>query len=125
MNPLTNISNLAANASLLVASAIILGSFGFMAYKHHRREVPLKTLLPFLLTFILFLNLLILSFVRSNGLITALSVLLLPITTLWGIVAAWKGYRWVSVINILFELFLLYVITMMVLIILVLTSRFQ
>lgn len=125
MNPITNTSTLAANVSLVIAAAIILVSFGFMAYKHHKRELPLKTLLPFLLNFILFLNLLILSFVRTHTLITVLSVLLLPVTTLWGIIAAWKNHRWISVINIIFDLFLIYVITMLALIILVLATRFQ
>lgn len=125
MLPFTASSGLVANISLVITSAIILVSFGFMLYKHHKKNIPLKTLLPFLLNFGLFLNLFILSFIPTNDLITALSIMLLPFTTLWGIIVAWKKYRWVSVINILFELFLLYVIAMLALVILVLATRFQ
>lgn len=125
MNPLTNGSSLAANISIVITSAIILVSFGFMAYAYHKQRIHLKTLIPFSLNFGLLVSLFLLSLTSANGIMTLTAVLLLPIVTLWGIVAAWKNHRWISVINILFELFLIYVLGMMALIIFVLATRMQ
>lgn len=110
---------------LLAVSTIIVvsASFGFMAHKHYQEKEPLGTILPFVINFLLIVVLSALALIPNRlGLLTVLGIMIIPFTTIWGIVSSWKHHRLVSLMHIPFALLLLYLTGSLVMSILILMN---
>lgn len=83
-----------------VLYTIIFFSFGFIYYKFIKKEIKFIFILPFILN--LFFNLIFtpIQFGLENNLLATLDIFLVLITLIWCIKTTWKKYKWVSIVNI-------------------------
>jgi tryptophan-rich sensory protein len=83
-----------------VLYVIIALTFGFVAIKYFRREIPFWVLLPFILNLIFNFAFTPLQFGLQNNLLAALDILLVLGTLIWSLVAIFPYIHWVSYANI-------------------------
>ena len=83
-----------------VLYAVILVSFGYVAYLFWKRRISLPVALPFLLNIIFNLAFTPIQFGLQNNLLAAIDILLVLGTLVWALVLIWPRVRWVVLVNI-------------------------
>ncbi len=87
---------------------LIFASFGFVFYKFLRKEIPFIVFLPFLLNLIFNFLFSPIQFVLQNNLLAAIDILLVLGTLVWLMFAIFPYFKWVSLINIPYLLWVLF-----------------
>ncbi len=80
--------------------AIIAISFGYVIYKWWKGEISWKMVLPFKLNILFNLLFTPIQFGLQNNFLAAIDILLVLGTLIWAMIAVWKKYRWVALVNI-------------------------
>lgn len=83
-----------------VLYAVILVSFGYVAYLFWKRRIPFPTALPFLLNLVFNFAFSPIQFGLRNNVLAAADILLVLGTLLWALGAIWPKARWVALANI-------------------------
>lgn len=83
-----------------VLYAVILVSFGYVAYLWWKRRIPFPVALPFLLNIVFNIAFSPIQFRLQNNLLAAVDILLVLATLVWAIVSIWPRVRWVALANI-------------------------
>lgn len=79
---------------------LIAISFGYVFYKWIRKELPFSVVLPFGLNLIFNVIFTPIQFGLQNNLLAAIDIILVLGTLVWFMVAIWKKYTWVALVNI-------------------------
>lgn len=83
-----------------VLYAVILVSFGYVAYLWWKRRIAFPVALPFLLNIVFNLAFSPIQFGLQNNLLAAVDILLVLATLVWALVSIWPRVRWVALANI-------------------------
>lgn len=79
---------------------LIIISFGKVFQCFFKKEIPFLILLPFILNIIFNIIFTPIQFGLRSNLLAAIDIILVLITLIWGIIAIFPIYRWVSYIQI-------------------------
>jgi tryptophan-rich sensory protein len=79
---------------------LIFITFGFVFYKAFQKQIPLIVVFPFILNLIFNFSFTYLQFGLRNNVLTMIDVLLVLGTLIWGIIAIFPYFKWVSFLNI-------------------------
>lgn len=79
---------------------LIAISFGYVFYKWIRKELPFSVVLPFGLNLIFNVIFTPIQFGLQNNLLASIDIILVLGTLVWLMVAIWKKYTWVALVNI-------------------------
>jgi translocator protein len=79
---------------------LIFISFGFVFYKFFKKEIPFKTALPFFLNLLFNFAFTPIQFGLKNLSLASIDILLVFFTLLWSLFVIYPKYKWVSLINI-------------------------
>ena len=82
-----------------VLYAIIIVSFGYVAYLFFKKQIPFLVFLPFVLNIIFNLAFSPIQFGLQNNLLAAIDILLVLGTLAWALVAIFPFASWVSYAN--------------------------
>ena len=85
---------------LTVLYAIIIVSFGYVAFLFFKGKIPFMVFLPFILNIIFNLAFSPIQFVWQNNFLAMLDIFLVLGTLVWGLVAIWPTVSWVALANI-------------------------
>lgn len=79
---------------------IIAITFGYVLYKYANKQIPLKTIAPFALN--IFFNVIFtpIQFGLMSMQLAAVDILFVWATIIWFMTAIWKKYKWVTIANI-------------------------
>lgn len=83
-----------------VLYAIILVSFGYVAYLFWKKRIPFPVFLPFVLNIVFNIAFSPIQFGLENNLLAAVDILLVLVTLIWAIASIWPRVRWVALVNI-------------------------
>lgn len=83
-----------------VLYCLIIATFGYVFYKAYKRELPLRTALPFALNLVFNAAFTPIQFGLQSNLLAALDIILVLATLIWGLVVIYPRYRWVALANI-------------------------
>lgn len=83
-----------------VLYAVIIVSFGYVAYLWWKRRISFPVALPFLLNSVFNLAFSPIQFGLQNNLLAAVDILLVLATLVWALVSIWPRVRWVALANI-------------------------
>jgi benzodiazapine receptor len=75
-------------------------SFGKVFIATFRKEIPFLIALPFILNLIFNFAFSPLQFGLQNNLLAAIDIVLILLTLIWGMIAIWPYYHWVTYIQI-------------------------
>ena len=79
---------------------IIIASFGFVFVQAARRRVPSLVALPFAINLVANLSFIPIQFGMRNLPLAAPDIVIVWASLLWCMVAAWRHYRWVAVVQV-------------------------
>ncbi len=79
---------------------IIIISFGYVLYQWKKGNVKTSILIPFILNAIFNVLFTPIQFGLENNFLAAVDIFLTLITLVWFMVAIWKKYKWVAIVNI-------------------------
>jgi len=79
---------------------LIFITFGFVFYKAFQKQIPWIVVLPFILNLIFNFSFTYLQFGLRNNVLAMIDVLLVLGTLIWGIIAIFPYFKWVSFLNI-------------------------
>lgn len=91
-----------------VLYAIIAFSFGTVFYKAATKQLPSKTIWPFLLNLCFNALFTPLQFGLQNNVLASLDILLVLTTLIWAIVSIYPYQRWIALINIPYLLWVMF-----------------
>lgn len=91
-----------------VLYVIIVVSFGFVAVQAFNKKLALIIALPFALNIIFNLLFTPLQFGLRSNLLAAVDIILVALTLVWAMVAIWRIYPWVAVVNIPYLIWVLF-----------------
>ncbi len=83
-----------------VLYAIILVSFGYVAYLFWKKRIPFPVFLPFALNIVFNLAFSPIQFGLENNLLAAVDIVLVLGMLVWAMVSIWPRVRWVALVNI-------------------------
>ena len=83
-----------------VLYAIIIVSFGYVAFLFFKGKIPFMVFLPFILNIIFNLAFSPIQFVWQNNFLAMMDIFLVLGTLVWGLVAIWPTVSWVALANI-------------------------
>ena len=83
-----------------VLYAIILVSFGYVAYLFWKKRIPFLVFLPFAVNIVFNLAFSPIQFGLQNNLLAAVDIVLVLSTLVWAMVSIWPRVRWVALVNI-------------------------
>lgn len=83
-----------------VLYAIILVSFGYVAYCFWKKRIPFPVFLPFLLNIVFNIAFSPIQFGLQNNFLAAVDIILVLGTLIWALVSIWPRVRWVALVNI-------------------------
>lgn len=78
---------------------MILISFGFVFLQVFRKKLPARLMLPFAINLAANLSFTTIQFGMRNNLLAAVDILIVWSTIIWCVVAVWRHYRWVALIQ--------------------------
>ena len=87
---------------------IIAITFGYVAIKFFRKQIPFIVLLPFILNLVLNLAFTPIQFGLQNNLLAAIDILLVLSTLIWALVSVWPHFRWIAYANVPYLLWVLF-----------------
>lgn len=83
-----------------VLYAIILVSFGYVAYSFWKKRLPGKVFLPFVLNIVFNLAFSPIQFGLQSNILAAIDISLVLATLIWALTAIYPRMRWVALVNI-------------------------
>lgn len=79
---------------------LIAISFGYVAYKFYKKEISFAAFLPFILNLIFNFAFTYIQFGLKNLPLASIDILLTLATLIWAMKVIYKKYKWVTLINI-------------------------
>ncbi len=79
---------------------LIAISFGYVAYKYFKGKISFEILLPFILNLIFNFSFTYIQFGLKNLPLASIDILLTLTTLIWAISVIYKKYKWVTLVNI-------------------------
>jgi tryptophan-rich sensory protein len=79
---------------------IIIISFGYVLWKWYQGKVSGKIALPFLINLVSNLIYNPIQFGLQNNVLACIDILIVLATLIWFMIAIWKKYKWVALVNI-------------------------
>ncbi|MBP9751484.1 MAG: tryptophan-rich sensory protein [Candidatus Moranbacteria bacterium] len=83
-----------------VLYAIILASFGYVAYLFWKKRIPFPVFLPFVLNIVFNIAFSPIQFGLENNLLAAVDIVLVLGTLVWALISIWPRVRWAALVNI-------------------------
>lgn len=83
-----------------VLYAIILVSFGYVAYLFWKKRIPFPVFLPFVLNIVFNIAFSPIQFGLENNLLAAVDIVLVLGTLVWALISIWPRVRWAALVNI-------------------------
>lgn len=83
-----------------VLYAIIIGSFGYVAYLFLKKKITWPIFLPFVLNVVFNLLFSPIQFALQNNLLASLDILLILGTLIWALAVIYPRVKWVALVNI-------------------------
>lgn len=87
---------------------IIAISFGYVFYKAYNKEISFNVALPFMLNLLFNGLFTTLQFGVKNLFLASVDIVLVVITLIWGMIAVYKEYKWVTYAQIPYLLWVLF-----------------
>lgn len=87
---------------------LIAISFGFVFYKFFKKEISLKTALPFFLNLLFNFSFTPIQFGLRNLFLASVDILLVLFTLVWALIAIRPKFKWVTFLNIPYLLWVLF-----------------